>query len=65
MSSKPVEKTSAGGGLSALPKLYFTREAAPSHAEQVARKDVAYNVRSAETLAAEFDNRKLELGRGG
>ena len=65
MNSKPVEKAAAGGGLSALPKLYFTREAAPSHAERDARKDVAYNVRSAETLATEFDNRKLELRRGG
>lgn len=43
-----------------LPKLSFSRSAGSSAAKK-ARSDVAHGVRSAETLGAEFDNRKLSF----
>ena len=44
-----------------LPKMAFSRKDAP--AKGAGSSDaVVHNVRSAETLGAEFDNRKLGLG---
>ncbi len=44
-----------------LPKLSFFREGTPSQAKR-AGANVAHNVRSAETLGAEFDNRARTIG---
>lgn len=62
MNSDPADKKTRGWR--DLPKMSFTRGAAPSRSDQAEHKSQAYNVRSAETLGAEFDNRKLSLGPG-
>ncbi|MDP3749697.1 MAG: hypothetical protein Q8Q88_21920 [Phenylobacterium sp.] len=59
--SAQAPKAKSSGSWALLPTLRFTREAAPSQAVKEGRKDMAYNVRSAKTLGAEFDNRKHDL----